>query len=457
MSSKPFDQHLEMIALEFLEKRSTYEKIISIHHTDADGICSGILISKLLDKLRIPYIQQGFNLEVTWEEFLPTLGLNSSQSMAVIFSDLGPSGDLLWTYANKFQNIDFIILDHHRYQVSSTEKPPSNIYNANPTLFGLHGLKEIVGSALNYLFVRQVDESMQKYAWIAIIGIAGDSLNHLDEFQSYNRVILEEGLSLEQLEKHEGICLYGAQYERIDKALATSILPFIPEAGGSQKQAKNLLQSLGIDPSIKVENLDLEDIDKLDKALSPKTLLGEFGVFPKKFGILRYPFEHAQLLSVLGSKHLNEAKNMLGRPRITAEAKKKYTEYISVLSQNLATFVSMPKAESTHAICVDLTQSIPLEFWSDTGSFASINQLYNPLKMLFIGGQTPEGIYKISVRCTPEFIAAHNQHGAVHAILAFTKQFGGSGGGHGLAGGIRLTPELYPILIQHVDKIIEGL
>ncbi|MHA1673486.1 MAG: hypothetical protein ACTSYI_07650 [Promethearchaeota archaeon] len=457
MTSKDFDQHLEMCALEFSEKRSTYDKIISIHHTDADGICSGILIAKLLDKLQIPYLQQGFNLEVPWDEFLPTLTLDNEHKLAIFFSDLGPSGDLLWEYAKKFPNIDFFVLDHHRFQVPSSESHPPNIYNANPTLFGLHGLKEIVGAALNYLFVTLVNESMKKYAWIAIIGISGDTLNHFDEFQSYNRVILEEGLSLEQLEKREGICLFGAQYERIDKALATSILPFIPEVGGSQKQANILLQNLGIDPSVKVEDLKPEDVAKLEKALSPKTLVGEYGVFPKKYGILRHPFEHAQILSILGSKQLNEAKNMLGRPRITADAKKRFTEYISALSHNLATFVSLPKAESTQTICVDLTSSIPLEMWSDTGSFASINQLYDPMKMLFIGGQTPEGVYKVSVRCTPEFIAAHNKQGAVHVIRAFIAQFGGSGGGHGLAGGIRLTPELYPVLIQHVDEIIKGL
>lgn len=455
MINQDFENTLETIALEFTENISTYKKILSLHHNDADGICSALLIEKLMLKLKVPYTQRGFNLEISWEKYIDSLMLADKEFDAIIFSDLCPAGDLLYHIASQFPDIHFYVLDHHRFTPPKTENLPLNVYNANPTLFGLHGLKEIVGAALNYLFVKAVDQSMVQHAWIALIGISGDTLNHVDEFQSYNRMVFEEALLLEQIEVKSGLCLYGAQFDRIDRALAHSILPFIPQFKGSRINAKEFLQSLNIDPSQKVETLEENDILLIGNSLTHSKVSGDYIVLPKKNGILRFPFEHAQLISILGSESVSSAKNTVMQRTITADSKQKYGTYLDSLVENLTTFVLMQKIVTQNAIFVDLTNKVPQEMWSDTGSFSSINQLYDSAKMLFIGGMTSETEYKLSVRCSPEFMNLHNQKGAVHAIRDFTSKFGGSGGGHGLAGGIRLSIQLYTELTRQIDDIID--
>ena len=457
MINSQFENHLEMITAEFRENIGKYEKIYLLYHSDADGICSGLLVERLLQKFRKPFSSSCLNLSKPWKTYLSQLELNSELNNAVIVSDLCPSSDLLYEYAVKFPKTHFFILDHHQFKWPEDVEPPNNVYNANPTLFGLHGLKEIVGSALNYLFTVSVDESLSKYAWLAAIGIAGDTLNHVDDYRAYNKLVIEQAVQLEQVEVKEGICLYGGQHLRLDSAMASSIFPFLPQVEGSQKKAKQIISSLSLDPSKKIEDLSYSEAEKLAAHFPSIKILGEYLILPNKKGLLRYSFEHAQVISIFGHDSPNQARALIGRKFITQEAKKKYNEYISRLVQNLTIFLHLPKITTHYAIFVDLTGQIHKAQWSDTGSFASVNHIYDGTKMLFIGGKTnPDSEeYKLSVRCTPDFIAAHGGHGAVHVIHDFSRQYGGHGGGHGLAGGIRLTTSLYQKLQKEVDRIIQ--
>ncbi|MCF2138573.1 MAG: DHHA1 domain-containing protein [Candidatus Lokiarchaeota archaeon] len=457
MNKSNFDTNLETIALEFLENIEKYDKIHLLYHSDADGICSGLIIEKLLSKLRKPFKSTCINLTHPWEIYLSQINLISDEKTAVIFSDLCPSGELLYQYAIKFQKADFYILDHHRFAWPQKITPPKNVYNANPTLFGLHGLKEIVGSALNYLFSVAVDESMSKYAWIATIGIAGDTLAHIDDYQSYNRIVIERALDLEQVQIKKGICLYGGQHLRLDSAMAFSIFPYLPAVEGSRKKAKQILQNLSIDPSKKVEDCSEQDVEILAGNFSDIKIIGDFLIYPTKKGILHHSFEHAQLLSILGHEHPESARLMVGKPQITQGAKQEYNNYIGSLVHNLTAFVQIPKIITNYAIFVDLTNQVPINQWSDTGSFASVNHIYDSSKMLFIGGLTDTGEYKLSVRCTPEFMKQHDNKGAVHVIRKITQKLGGNGGGHGLAGGMRLPSTLFEKLHDEIDKIIINL
>lgn len=456
MKNPPFEKHLEMIAAEFRENIQKYEKIHLLHHSDADGICSGQIIKYLIQKYRKNPILSCLNLSESWESYLPKIKLDRDSENAVIFSDLCPSGALITEYAEKYPNTHFFILDHHRFKWPEDIEPPENVYNANPTLFGLHGLKEIVGSALNYLFAVKVDESLSKWAWLAAIGIAGDTLNHIDEYQSYNLEVVEHAQQLEQVEKRTGLCLYGGQHLRLDAALSFSIFPYIPSVEGSKQKARKMLSSLSLDPSQKIEDLTLDEAEKIAALFPDIKLIGDYLILPKKNGLLRYTFEHAQIISIFGHDSPAKTVELINRKSVSQEAKSKYNLYITGLVQNLTKFMHLPKIETNSAIFVDLTGEIPKSQWSDTGSFASVNHIYNEDKMLFIGGMNDPEEYKFSVRCTPKFINEHQGHGAVHLIKEFTAKFGGSGGGHGLAAGIRIPPALFQTLTENIDMIIEN-
>ena len=50
MISKEFENTLETAAAEFNGNLANYGEIISITHTDADGISSGMIIQQMLDR-----------------------------------------------------------------------------------------------------------------------------------------------------------------------------------------------------------------------------------------------------------------------------------------------------------------------------------------------------------------------------------------------------------------------
>ena len=457
MINQKFEIYLETTALEFLENKAKYKEIISIHHTDADGISSGAIIKRMLERLGLNFKQYAFNLDISWKEYIFNLGKSFKSPCAIIFSDLEPSGTIICDLLEKYPNFDIYIIDHHYFKRDPQRELPENVYNCNPTLFGLNGLKEIVGATLNYLFARKIDERNKDLAWLAAIGMGGDVLDHIDNYKSYNKLVIEEAIELGQIDLHEGICAFGGQYERIDNALTMSILPYIPSLEGDRENAKNILQKLNIDPKLKVTDLNIVQIDNLVNELNLPQLKGQYITFPKKTGILHHVFEYAALLSIVGHDNPSEAFKLLTLQNVPKDLKIKYFEHNKAIVSNLTTFLKLKKLETKSAIIVDLTNKIDVSRWSNIGSFATINKIYDEEKALFIGGMSKEGNMKFSVRCSPLFIKIHNGKGTNVIIKEINHRFGGTGGGHGLAGGMRIDLEKYPLLTKEIDDIINSI
>ena len=457
MINQKFENFLETTALEFLENKEKYKEIISIHHTDADGISSGAIIKKMLERLNLNYKQYGFNLDKPWKEYIFNMGKSFKSPCAVIFSDLEPPGSVICDLLEKYPEFDIYILDHHLFKKDPIRELPENVYNCNPTLFGLNGLKEIVGVTLNYLFAREIDERNKDLAWLAAIGMGGDTLDHINNYKSYNKLVIEEAIELGQVELHEGICAFGGQYERIDKALTMSILPYVPSLEGDREIAKILLKKLNIDPKLKVMDLSPVQIDEIVKELNLPSLKGEYITIPKKVGLLHHVFEYASLISIVGHDNPSEAFRLLTLNNVPKDLKIKYIEHNNAIVSNLTTFVKLKKIETSSAIIVDLTNKIDASRWSNIGSFATINKIYDEEKALFIGGLSKEGDMKFSVRCSPIFIDNHEGNGTNVIIKEINNRFGGSGGGHGLAGGMRIDSEKYPLFTKEIDDIINSI
>nr|QEE15167.1 DHH family protein [Candidatus Prometheoarchaeum syntrophicum] len=457
MINQKFENYLETTALEFLENKAKYKEIISIHHTDADGISSGAIIKKMLERLGLKFKQYAFNLDVSWKNYIFNLGKSFKSPCAIIFSDLEPSGAIICDLLEKYPNFDIYIIDHHLFKKDPLREFPENVYNCNPTLFGLNGLKEIVGVTLNYLFAREIDERNKDLAWLAAIGMGGDTLDHINNYKSYNKLVIEEALELGQIELHKGICAFGGQFERLDKALSMSILPYIPSLEGDRDKARILLQKLNIDPKLKITDLNSAQINNVVNELNLPELKGEYITFPKKKGILHHVFEYAALISIVGHDNPSEAFKLLTLNNVPKNLKIKYYKHNNAIVSNLTTFLKLKKIVTKSAIFVDLTNKIDVSRWSNIGSFATINKIYDEEKALFIGGMAKEGNMKFSVRCSQLFIKNHNGKGTNAIIKEITNRFGGSGGGHGLAGGMRIDPENYPLLTNEIDDIINSI
>ena len=204
-----------------------------------------------------------------------------------------------------------------------------------------------------------------------------------------------------------------------------------------------------------VEDYKLLEYSKLKKELKLKS--GSYALLPQKQGMLKFAFEHALLLNILSFKNINAALSIIRQRTITRQAKEIYKEYIINLVQNLRILtINAPKIETKKAIFINAGNvKIPPSNWSDTASFCAVNELFSSNKMLFLGGlEKKTNMIKLSIRCTRNYLKNHDNLSVNNVITRIKEEFGGSGGGHKLAGGIRISVPSYKQLIKRIDEIL---
>jgi hypothetical protein len=440
---------------EFIDR--SYTRVINISHNDADGISSLYIIQNLLYKLKMDYDYFIYNRSVSWENYLNgILSKRQSEKTAFIFTDLGSNLAELIPII-KTRKEQFYILDHHEVEdINEIGEIPENLFFVNPTIHGYDGLEHISGATLAYMFAKRIKHSIMKQGWLTIIGIAGDSLKSMDKLQSFNREIYEELIDEELVEDEKGLTLFGSMHESIKNGLKYSILPFVKGFSGETDQSINsFLNSRQINPKTKVIDLSAKEIEIIQQKANINNL-GHFALIPQKSGLLKFAFEHALLINILCFKNLSAALSIIQLKTITRYAKDLYAEYISNLIKNLKTISTNPPSHETDkAVFMEVKGKIPPSNWSDTASFSAVNDLFNPEKILFLGGlEKKSGTIKLSVRCSRSYLEKHHDNGVNSIISGIKKELGGLGGGHKLAGGIRLSLPSYNRLKNHADDFI---
>lgn len=435
--------------------KSKYNNIILISHNDADGISSLQIIQNLLHKIKLSNDYFIYNRSVSWEHFLNgILPKRQSEKTALIFTDVGSNLEDLLPIISQREEF-FYILDHHEVEnTKGLKEAPHNLHFINPTLYGFDGLADIAGSTLAHMFATSIDPSLIKYGWLTVIGIAGDSLRSMDKLQSFNKEIYEQILEEEVVLDKNGLILFGSMHDTVKNSLKNSILPFIPGfSGESDLHIKNRLNSMQIDFNKKLIDINENDLEKLLEI--PKVNLGNYSILPFKSGMLRFAFEHSLLLNILSFKNISAAISIMRQKSITRYAKSIYNEYVSDLAGNMKMLSDdVSKIETKYALFLDAGNGkIPPSNWSDTASFTTVNELFDPNKMLFLGGlEKKTQMIKLSVRCSRNFIKLHKD-GDVNSIITNIKRnLGGNGGGHKLAGGIRLSQASFKNLKQSIDN-----
>ena len=435
----------------------SFTRAVAISHNDADGISSLHLIQNLLYTMKIDYDYFIYNRSVSWEHYLNgILPKRQTDKTTLIFTDVGSNLAELIPILRKRKEI-FFILDHHEVEDTvELYNIPENVFLLNPTIYGYDGIEHISGSTLAYMFAKQIRPSVIKNGWLTIVGIAGDSLKPMDKLQSYNREVYEELVSEELIEDREGLTLFGYMHGSIRNGLKYSILPFLNGFGGESDQKINdFLEKLHIDPKTSVIDLDATEIQKLQQEAKFSSQ-GHYAMLPQKVGLLKFAFEHALLLNILCFKNLSAAISIMQLKSITRYAKGLYAEYIENLVRNLKTLANeQPNHETEKALFMEVRGKIPPSNWSDTASFSAVNELFNPEKVLFLGGlEKNSGTIKLSVRCSRKYLENHKEEGVNNIISRVKKELGGVGGGHKLAGGIRLSRASYNRLKTFADDFI---
>ncbi|MHA1148403.1 MAG: DHH family phosphoesterase [Promethearchaeota archaeon] len=436
----------------------SFDKYIAVSHNDADGISSLHLIQNMLHRLGKEHDYFIYNRSISWANYLNGI-FNKSQSekIAFIFTDVGSNlAELIPIIKNHKEH--FFILDHHEVDglnVNSIELP-ENLHFVNPTIHGYDGLDHIAGATLAYMFAREIKPAIIKQGWLTIIGIAGDTLRSMDKLESFNKDIYNEILEEEIFENREGPILFGSMHDSIKNALKHSILPFVKGLGSEDDQKiKLFLKKVKIESTKKVVDLDPDEVQRLQES-TPEIQRGNYAILPKKTGILSFAFEHALLLNILCFKNISAAVSIIQRKAITHYAIQLYYEYITNLVKNLKTFFKLPRYETEYAIFIKAKGRIPPSNWSDTASFVTVNEILNPHKILFLGGEeTKNHMYKLSIRCTRKYLKDNNGNGVNKVIRKIKDELGGMGGGHKLAGGIRLSIPSFKRLKANIDDYCE--
>jgi single-stranded DNA-specific DHH superfamily exonuclease len=461
MNNKPdrnkFLNKLENAVNHFADLSESFNKVILISHNDADGISCLHIAQNLLYRMGLNFDYFIYNRSVSWENYLEGIfSKRNTSKTTYLLTDVGSNLSSLIPIIEKRNEI-FFILDHHEVESNTdTSTHPSNLIFVNPTLYGFDGLDDIAGATLTYMFARRLKPQIIKQGWLAIIGIAGDSLKSMEKLRSFNQEVYQELLDEEVFEDRNGLILFGGMHNSILNGLKYSILPFIPGFGGEPSdKIRSFLQNIDINPNKKVKDLTPDEIERIQEHGRFKSY-GNYALLPQKKGMLKFAFEHALLLNILCFKNISAAVSIIQLQTITRYAKKIYFEYISNLVQNLKVLSNeLSRYETDEAIFIKIKNEIPPSNWSDTASFSTVNELLDPYKVLFLGGlERKSHTIKLSIRCTRKFLKQNNYIGVNKIISNIKNELGGTGGGHKLAGGIRLSLPSYKRLKKRIDQFI---
>src|SRR3989338_2168927 len=168
-------------AADFLRNIKSKDNIVIIYNNDADGICSCILIKKLLEKT-------AKNAPLTISQPMPTeknliRKIQTTLPTKIIFLDLAI--DQQQDVMKKLVRLcDILIIDHH--QITKDANSP-NVVHCNPRFSN----PKIYQSAtyLSYKLCSEISD-MSEHLWIAAVGMIGDY--NLDDSQDLVKHVREK-------------------------------------------------------------------------------------------------------------------------------------------------------------------------------------------------------------------------------------------------------------------------
>ncbi len=446
-------------------KNSEDIKIYS--HIDCDGICSGAILSTILDRQNKEHDIEFVNLDV-----LDDIDLDHELT---IFSDLG-SGQRIDTKAREGQKI--IILDHHPPLRDPDYKDDKDYtyLEINPIHHGIDGSYYVCGGGLCYFLAKEF--GYDDLSWIGVLSAIGDMQNtKTGRFEGLNRIIQQDAIDGGYLQLTENdINIYGRNTRPLFVALSyfsdvklpitnntTETMAILEELGIDEKHNRKTLNELTMDEKVKLFQKLLEMISKVVPGryvkYIPQLIIGDSYTFLKEDedSFLRDGSEFSTAMNACGRNHEEKvAMEVLKGDRIEAldelEAISKTHRY------NLATSITQI-AESDEANIIELEN---LQYFDGTGikpeivgTVAGMILGYCNWKKPVIGfAQTDEEGLKISLRCS-RLLSYDGIHFG-HIIRKISSEVGGSGGGHAMACGAYIPIDKKDEFIELFNQELEG-
>ena len=439
----------QLMAEQYREAKKMIEESEDIKvysHIDCDGICSGAILSTILDRQNKAHEIEFVNLDV-----LDDIDLDHELT---IFSDLG-SGQRIDTKAKDTQKI--IILDHHPplRDLDYGNDKNYDYLEINPLHHGIDGSYDVCGGGLCYFLAKEF--GYRDLSWIGVLSAIGDMQNTKSgHFEGLNRIIQQEAIDEGYLKLDENdINIYGRNTRPLFVALSYFSDVKLPITNNTT-ETMAILEELGIDEKHnrkKLNDLTMEEKTKLYQKLLgmiskavpgryiqyiPQLIIGDAYTFIKEDedSFLRDGSEFSTAMNACGRNHEEKvAMEVLKGDRI--EALDELESISKTHRYNLATSISQI-AESDETNIIELEN---LQYFDGTGIKPEIVGTvtgmilgYCNWKKPIIGyTQTDDYGLKISLRCSRLLSYDGIHFGNIMREIA--ADVGGTGGGHAMACG----------------------
>jgi single-stranded-DNA-specific exonuclease len=260
---KGFFEHLNKFAIE-IKKR---DKIVIIHHYDADGLTSGAIAIKALEregkKVNHLCLKQVYKENV---DEIKSLGEN------FLFVDFG-SGQLEYLIDDLGEDHLFI-LDHHQPSKINGVIPKLK-WHVNPLLYGIDGGKEISGAGVTFFFAKALNEKNIDLVNLALVGAVGDMQDFSGKLIGLNRKLIKIGEEEEIFSVKIDLRLYGRISRPLLSYLMFSSNPILPELTANKDNCAAFLKHAQIplkDPFTE-EWLSYEDLNEEKKQALSSALI----------------------------------------------------------------------------------------------------------------------------------------------------------------------------------------
>ena len=436
-------------------------------HIDCDGICSGAILSTILDRQNKEHEIEFVNLDV-----LDDIELTHELT---IFSDLG-SGQRIDTNAKKGQKI--IILDHHPplRDLDYRNGKDYTYLEINPIHHGIDGSYYVCGGGLCYFLSKEF--GYDDLSWIGLLSAVGDMQNTTTgHFEGLNEIIQQDAIDGGYLEVTKNdLNIYGRQTRPLFVALSYFSDVKLPITNNTN-ETMAVLEELGIEEKHNRKTLDqltLEDKGKLYQYLSgsiaqavpgkyvkyiSRLILGDSYTFLQEDegSFLRDASEFSTAMNACGRNHKEEiAMEVLKGDRIESLDD---LEAVSLEHRrNIAQAIEKVTADAESNI-IELEN---LQYFDGTGIKPEIVGTITGMILGYCNWQKPiigftqtesDGL-KVSLRCS-RLLSYDGIHFG-NIIRQVAGDVGGTGGGHSMACGAYIPLEKKEEFLSRFNNELEG-
>ncbi len=425
-------------AIERISEASKLKPLTIISHHDTDGITAAAIFARALQRQN-----KKFHLRIVKgldEELLKELPENH----CLIFLDLA-SGSLSYL---KDKKTEIFVFDHHEI----IQDIPANVMMINPHL---EKHEQISGSAISYLFAKSLSEQNKDLAYLAVIGMVGDSLE-----KNINKIYDEILKDAETIIK-KGLLIYPSS-RSLDKALEYSTNTFIPGVTGSYRGVLELLREANIqktDGKYKtLAELTEEEMTNLSTAVMLRSmgeknhhdLIGNLYLI-KAFNRQEDAREFSALINACSRmEHPRVALGFcLGNKKCKDEAERIYIEYKQNLVAALKHVTEAEKILGKNYAIINAKDYIKDTIIGTVASIMSHSPKYAEGTIIVALAYNEDKI-KVSARIVGK--EGRNVREILNQVVV---QLGGEVGGHQNAAGCLISKKCETQFIVELQKVLE--